>query len=1083
MRFLRRSFLVFSFFLAAYGANACQDQTPSVVQEPTKAKIEPGWLNVFSWRSIGPALMSGRIADIAIDPQRPNTWYVAIGSGGVFKTENAGTTWQPIFDHYGSYSIGCVALDPQHSTTVWVGTGENVGGRHIGFGDGVYVSTNGGKSFENRGLKDSGHISKIIVDPRDSQVVFVASQGHLWSGGGERGLFKTSDGGKTWRPVLTGGEYTGVTDLVMDPTNPDVLFAAKHQRQRTVWALLNTGPESGILKSTDGGETWRELKTGLPSEHLGKIGLGISAQDARIIYATIETPNRQGGFYRSTDGGESWTKMSDFVSGGTGPHYYQEIYIDPHRFDVIYHANPVLMRSVDGGKSWASAEGGTKHIDNHAIVFHPTDPDFVLAGTDGGVYRSFDFAKTWEFFANLPITQFYKIDVDYDQPFYNVIGGTQDNATQHGPSRTTNIHGIRNSDWIVPIGGDGHDNAMDPEDPNIFYCESQQGYLRRVDRRTGHSIDIRPRPGQGETDFRFNWDSPILISPHHNHRLYFASNFLHRSDDRGNSWKTISPDLSRGINRWTLPIMGRVWGIDAGFDVMAMSQYSNITSVSESPLVEGLLYVGTDDGLVHVSEDGGENWRKVENITGIPEFAFCNDIKADRHDADTVYACFDHHKTGDYRPYVVRSRDRGRTWELISSDLPERHLVWRIEQDHVEANLLFLGTEFGVFVSLNGGDNWLKMSNGMPTIPVRDLAIQKRENDLVAGTFGRGIYVLDDYSPLRELAKNGFAEREFHVFDLRTTPWYRPSSEYAFGERGFQGDSFFNASNPTFGAAFTIFVRDAFKSKRQQRQELESQATREKRDAEIPSWDALREEEDETAPKIFINIEDRVGKFVNRIECPTSRGIHRLHWDLTIQFPGSDGIRPMVAPGKYRAIAYRMHDGELTQLAGAVEFELTSIMEPSIEPVATQEARLAFQRELAELQKTQQRINARLNKLKGQLGEARRLVLKSQPKPNELLHKLRSVDLKVAELERRLNGDPLKSSRSVEDVPSISSRLGSLVWDVGGNLFDPTQTQRDQAQIGASDLAAAESALMELETNFWLPFRDALKELGIEVAD
>lgn len=1041
------------------------------------------WLQSFSWRGIGPALMSGRIADIAIDSTDPSIWYVAVGSGGVFKTDNAGTTWEPIFDHYGSYSIGCVTLDPSRSATVWVGTGENVGGRHVGYGDGVYVSHNGGKTFEHRGLKETGHISKILIDPRDSNVVWVAAQGPLWSAGGERGLYKSTDGGQTWRQVLAGGPYTGVTDVVMDPVHSDVLYAARHQRQRTVWALLNTGPESGIFKSTDGGETWRELKVGLPGDHKGKIGLGVSARDSAIVYATIELPNRTGGFYRSSDHGESWVRMSDFVSGGTGPHYYQEIYVDPHRFDVIYHANPALMRSVDGGRNWDNVEGRWKHVDNHAIVFHPRNKDFVLAGTDGGVYRSNDFARTWTFFGNLPITQFYKIDVDYDEPFYHVIGGTQDNSTQYGPVRTNNIHGIRNSDWIVPIGGDGHDNALDPVDPNIIYCESQQGYIRRVDRSTGVSIDIRPRPGKGEEDFRFNWDAPILISPHAHTRIYFGSNYLHRSDDRGDSWTTVSPDLSRGVDRWTLPMMGRVWGMDAGFDLMAMSRYGNITSISESPIVEGLLYVGTDDGLIQVSEDGGQNWRKIDKIYGLPEFAFCNDVKADRHDADTVYACFDHHKYGDYRPYVVRSRDRGRTWDSIVGDLPERHLVWRLEQDHVEPRLLFLGTEYGVFVSFNAGETWIKLRQGMPAIPVRDLAIQRRENDLLAGTFGRGIYVLDDYAALRQLVRREFAEREVHLFEVRPTPWYRQVDHFGFNaEKGFQGDDYFTAPNPPFGAALTVFVRDSHSTLRELRQAREAAALQDNRDAEIASWDALRAEADEEPTRLMIEITDAAGQLVNRVECPRNKGIHRVYWDLRRQYPGDSGFQPMVPPGTYRAQVIRLAGNTVVPVGDSVEFVLRSIVTSTLASV-DEDQLVSLQQRVAEIQRQLRLTQRRLSRLMEELSEAKRQLIAASPQPGPLYEQARAMELAIGHMQERLGGDTLKSSRAVDIVPGIAARAGGVARELANNPYAATTTQQQQIAIAAEALEELQAELELMFREQFVPWRDAVRQHGIGLDD
>ncbi|MCZ6508559.1 MAG: glycosyl hydrolase, partial [Acidobacteria bacterium] len=544
-------------------------------------------------RNIGPAMMSGRIADIVVHPQDESTWYVAVGSGNIFKTTNAGTTWTAIFDHEGSYSIGCITLDPRHPETVWVGTGENVGGRHVGYGDGVYKSTDGGESWTNMGLEKTEHIGNIVVHPTDSNTVYVAAQGPLWSAGGERGLYKTTDGGETWDLILSGGEYTGVNEVRLHPEDPSTLIAATHQRFRNVAALINGGPESAIHKSTDGGATWRKLTEGLPEGDMGKIGLAYSPQDSDVVYATIEATDDESGFYRSADGGESWDKRNDFISGGTGPHYYQEIFASPHKFDRVYQMNNSLRVTEDGGETFERVPEENKHGDNHALAFVASDPDYLLAGSDGGVYESWDLGQTWKFLANLPVTQFYKVAVDYDEPFYHIVGGTQDNSTQYGPSRTDNNAGIRSSDWEITVFADGHQPAIDPTDPNIVYSEWQEGSLIRWDRQTGEIIYIQPQPEKGEEQDRFNWDSPILISPHDPKTLFFASQRVWRSDDRGDSWTPISGDLSRGLDRLEQAMMGRVWSFDAIWDVSAMSKYATVTSLAQSPLDADLIYAGT----------------------------------------------------------------------------------------------------------------------------------------------------------------------------------------------------------------------------------------------------------------------------------------------------------------------------------------------------------------------------------------------------------------------------------------------------------------------------------------------------------
>jgi photosystem II stability/assembly factor-like uncharacterized protein len=1079
-----------SFVLCLFAPTFSLAQEASSTPKPDEKKADvsktamesrvPELLGSLKFRGIGPALMSGRIADIALDASNPNVWYVAAGSGGVWKTTNAGSTFTPIFDSQSSYSIGCVTIDPNRPDTVWVGTGENVGGRHIGFGDGIYRSNDGGKSFRNVGLAHSEHISKIVVDSSNSDTVYVAVQGPLWSPGGERGLFKTTDGGATWNNILSKGPYCGVTDIVIDPKNPSVIYAATHQRHRTVWALLNTGPESGIFKSTDAGATWKELTNGIPGGDKGKIALGVSPQDNNVVYASVETVNREGGFYRSTNAGESWEKRSSFVSGGTGPHYYQEIYLDPHRFDVIYHANDTLVRSLDGGKTFEPIERGSKHVDNHAVVFHPNDKDFLLVGCDGGVYRSNDFGATYSFFGNLPLTQFYKVDVDYDLPFYHVVGGTQDNNSQYGPVATRFVQGISNADWQITIGGDGHDNAIDPTDPNILYCESQQGMIARFDRKTGESISIRPQPAAGEEDLRFNWDSPILLSPHNPKRIYFGSKKLHRSDDRGDSWTTISPDLSKGQDRWKLPVMGRVWGIDAGYDLLAMSAYGNITSVSESPVVEGLLYVGTDDGLIQVSEDAGKSWRKVDRFFDVPEGAFVNDVKADRHDANTVYACLDHHKTGDYKPYLLKSTDRGRTWTSIASNLPDRHLVWRIEQDHVKANLLFLGTEFGVFTSLDAGGKWHKLSNGMPTIPVRDLAIQKRENDLVCATFGRGFYVLDDYSVLRELEPNAL-EKPAVVFPVRRSWWYRQADKLG-GRSGFQGDSFFTSDNPTYGAVMTVHLRDSFKSLKSTRKEAEQKAKKENKDAVVPSLEELEKEQNEPSPMRYVQITDESDAFVARVNLPNEKGLHRVAWDFRkAPLPGAR-FRPWAFPGKYKAIIIEWDGKESKKLSEAVTFVVEPLQTPTIPPVDRKDVE-EFQKALMAQQSRLTSVSRKLTRAGKMLDEAKGIVTNSMAEPATYLAEISAMQVEISAFEKSLFGSPILNDRFIEQIPTPANRLSTIMFSAFGSTHGPTKTHREQFEIAKKELSESLPKLEQFLNDRVNAFKKKLEGLGIELTN
>ena len=668
-------------------------------------KNESSLYSGLKFRSVGPAFMSGRIADIAINPDNENEWYVAVGSGGVWKTVNAGTTWQPLTDNQSFYSTGSITIDPNNTNTIWLGTGENVGGRHVGVGKGVFLSLDGGKTWKNKGLNKSEHISKIIVNKKNSNNVFVASQGPLWSSGGDRGLYKSIDGGESWSLVLSVNKWTGVTDVVVDPRDENIMYAATWQRHRNVAAYMGGGPGTKLFKSTDGGDSWRQLKTGLPTGKLGKIGLAISEINPDVLYAAIELERRKGAVYRTSNGGESWKKMSDTVSGATGPHYYQELVASPHHFDKIYLMDVRVQVSDDGGKTFYRMNEGNKHSDNHSMTFKKNDPNYLLVGTDGGIYESFDDTKSWKYVNNLPLTQFYKLAVDDSYPFYNIYGGTQDNNTQGGPSRTFRSNGIANSDWFVLLGGDGHQPATEPGNPNIVYAQSQQGNLHRVDRTTGEAVFIKPYSGLNEDFERFNWDSPILVSSHNPKRLYFGSQRVWKSYDRGDSWTPISKDLTKNQERLELPIMGKQQSWDSAWDVYAMSTYNTITSLSESILDQNILYAGTDDGLIHSTKDGGSSWTSitVDKLPGVPDSSFVNDIKADLHNDQVAYVALDNHKFGDYSPYLYKTSNGGKSWKPIINGLPEDTFVWRIVQDHIDPNLLFLASEYGLYFSNNQG--------------------------------------------------------------------------------------------------------------------------------------------------------------------------------------------------------------------------------------------------------------------------------------------------------------------------------------------------------------------------------------------
>lgn len=1066
---------------------------PHDEDDEQESSLSSGTFSGMKLRSIGPAFMSGRISDLVVHPEDQSTWFVAVGSGNIWKTVNSGTTWTPIFDDQGSYSIGCITLDPSNPDVIWVGTGENVGGRHVGYGDGVYRSMDGGKSWTNMGLKDTQHVGMIVVHPEDSNTVFVAAEGPLWSAGGERGLFRTTDGGASWEKILGGGEYTGVNEIHVDPRDPEVMYAVTQQRLRNVAALINGGPESGIHKSTDGGATWRELKNGIPGADKGRIGLAVSPIDPDYIYATIELAHREGGMYRSTDGGESWTKGADYISGGTGPHYYQEIFASPHQLDRVYQMDVRMHVTDDGGKTFYRVNETHKHSDNHALAFDLRDPNYLLSGTDGGIYESWDHGKTWKFTANLPITQFYKVAVDYDTPFYNVVGGTQDNATQHGPSRTDSVNGIRNSDWVITVFGDGHQPAIDPTNPDIIYSQWQQGNLVRHDRKTGEIVYIQPQPAEGEENDRFNWDAPILISPHDSKTLFHASQRLWRSDDRGDSWRAISGDLTRNIDRFTEPMMGRVWSYDALWDLYAMSKYSTITNVSQSPIDENLIYVGTDDGLIQVTEDGGVTWRKIDQLPGVPEFWFVNDIKADLHDADIVYVCVDNHKAGDFSPYVLMSPDRGRTWASLGDSLPDRHIVWRIVQDHVKPELLFLGTEFGVFFSVDRGQEWIELKGGVPNIPFRDLAIQTRENDLVGATFGRGFYILDDYAPLREVSAEAL-EEDMHLFSVRDAWWYVPRRTLgAGGGKAYQGDGYFSASNPPYGATFTYYLKESLQTRKQVRTEEEKDIKKAGGDTPTPGWDALREEQLEERPAIVLTVRDGNGSVVRRIEGPTSKGIHRVTWSLT--YPsvapwtgqgvgadsgpsnGRDGIRAI--PGTYTVHLGQRIDGELIDSGLSQSFDVVPLRDAATLEAVSPDDLLAFNRDFAELNRAVGGARRVLSETADRVAAIRVTLNRSTVEDAELSASVRGLARQISDMQLTLSGDSKRAFRNDPGPISISRRLSVVSIGTSSSLHGPTATHLESFNIARRAFAELRNELDQLVSEDLPALEERLEALDV----
>ncbi len=1020
----------------------------------------------LKFRSIGPAVASGRVMSIAVNPKNKVEYYVGVASGGVWKTVNDGTTWTPVFEKEGSYSIGWVELDPNDPAVVWVGTGESNSQRSVSYGDGIYRSDDGGKNWTNLGLKKSEHIGRVVIDPRDSKVVYVAAEGPLWGAGGDRGLYKTTDAGKTWKAVLTISENTGVVDVAMDPGNPDILYAAAYQRRRHVFTLIDGGPESAIYKSTDAGATWNKLKNGLPTVDMGRIGLAVSPADPNVVYATIEAADGKGGVFRSDDRGANWERRNEFDAGAM---YYARVVADPKNVDRIFVMNVTLRESLDGGKTLKKVEENNHHGDNHAIWIDPENTKHELLGSDGGMYETWDDAKAWQFKANLPTLQFYDVAVDNALPFYNVCGGTQDYFSWCGPSRTRNVNGIVNSDWFVTTGGDGFRSVVDPVDANTIYSESQYGVLVRYDKATGQELVLQPQEGKGEAALRWNWDSPIIISPHSHTRLYFAANKLFRSDDRGDTWKAISGDLTKQIDRNKLPVMGRVWEPDAVAKNASTSLYGNIVALAESPKKEGLIYVGTDDGLIQVTNDGGQSWTKSEKFPGIPDTTYVSRLAASWRDANVVYAAFDNHKNEDFKPYLLRSTDAGKTWTSIAGNLPENGSVLAFVEDPVNANLWFAGTEYGAFFTIDGGAHWVQLKGGLPTIAVRDMVIQAREGDLVIATFGRGFYVLDDLSALRQIKAESL-EQAAALFPVKDALLYIERHPLGGPKKGYQGESFFTADNPPYGAVFTTYAKEKLRTKKEKRHEAEKEAAKKNQPVNYPTNAELRAESEEAKPEVYFMVYDEAGEPIRRVEGSVEAGFQRTAWDLRYpavslkestedgeDFPPAASKGPLVVAGNYSVRMFQKAGGNVTELGSAQKFKVVADGAGGMSD-GDRKAQEEFMRKVARMyravsgaQHTAEEVETRLKAIRGALRET--------PAAERLYAAADAIEQTNRGILRALHGDSEMQKRNEAVPSSINDRVQAIMEGERFSLAKPTQSHLDDYNIAAAEFAEQLSKL------------------------
>ncbi|MBD3413836.1 MAG: glycosyl hydrolase [Candidatus Aminicenantes bacterium] len=1045
--------------------------------EQDTSLINAATLSGLKFRSIGPAFTSGRIADFAFNPKNPKEYYVGVASGHIWKTVNNGITWTPLFDNYGSYAIGCLAMDPNNPNVVWAGTGENNSQRALGYGDGVYKTENGGKTWKNMGLKKSRQIGKILIDPRDSDVVYVAAEGSVWGPGGDRGLYKTTDGGQTWEAVLTISEHTGVSDMVMDPRYPDIIYAASHQRRRHVFTKIDGGPETDIYKTIDSGKTWKKLTTGLPSGDMGAMGLAISPVNPDVVYAIIELPEGQGGFYRTTDRGASWEKMSAHVSNS--PQYYNEIFADPKDVNKVYSVETITQFTEDGGKTWQRLGNKYRHVDDHALWIDPKDTEHLIIGGDGGIYETFDSGQEWLFKCNLPVTQFYRVAVDRSFPFYFVYGGTQDNNSMGGPSRTLSSYGITNEDWFITNGGDGFWSAIDPENPHIVYAESQYGGLVRYDKKSGEQISIKPQPPSGEA-YRWNWNAPLIISPHSHKRLYFGANKLFRSDDYGNTWTVLGGDLTRQIDRNQLKVMGRIWPPEAVAKNASTSLYGTIVSLDESPVREDLMYLGTDDGLIQRTEDGGKSWTKMEKFPGVPLYTYVSDILASKHNENVVFACFDNRKRDDFKPYLLKSTDKGETWTSLSSNLPENGTVHTLEQDHINPDLLFAGTEFGAFTSLDGGKYWVPLKSGIPTISVRDMTIQKREDDLVLATFGRGFYILDNYAPLRIMDQETLKKEAF-IFPIKDALMFIQT-----GVKYGQGSTYFAGENPALGAVFTYYLKESIKTKKQERKAKEKQRREEGKPIQYPTFDQLREEDQEENPYLLFTITDSEGNEVRKIKAPPRKGIHRITWDF--RYPSTDPPRSaspiygsgggmLALPGEYTVSLGKWVNGDFTELAGPQSFQAVPLENTSL-PAEDREALFQFQKKVAELNRAVMGASQYLSDVSDRIDRIKVAISNTPDAPRELMKQARAIEDHLQKIRMAFYGDPSISRRSGNQPPSIVRRVRSVVYSHWSSTSAPTQTMKTQYQIAGQEFETQAAQLRDLVENRIQPLEKAMRDAG-----
>ena len=1024
-------------------------------------------LSGLSFRSIGPALTGGRVVALAVNPFDHSEYFVGAGHGSLWKTVNNGITFTPVFDNQKSYSIGAVTIDPSNPNVIWVGTGENDNQNNVIYGDGVYKSEDGGGTWNNMGIKNSYHIGGIVVDPKDPNIVYVAAYGSLRNAGGDRGIFKTTDGGKTWNNVLHISEYTGCYEVHMDPRYDNILYAVAHQRMRKLYTGVSGGPESGIYRSTDYGNTWDKMSKGLPSGDVGRIGLAISPVNPDFLFAIIEAA-KEGGVYKSTDRGVSWTKQSSYVSAY--PFYFQKLFCDTKDLDRLYSMDVFIKVSIDGGKTWKKLGEDKKHVDNHVLWIDPNDNKHMIDGCDGGVYDTYDQGQNWSFKSNIPIAEIYKVTTDNDTPFYNVYAGSQDNSSFGGPSRTINTGGITNQDWFYTNSGDGFETQVDWKDPNIIYALSQNGGLIRFDKKSGERLYIKPYDF-ADTAYRFDWDAALLISKFDHKRLYFGGNKLFRSNDRGDTWEVISPDLTRGVPKEMQNLMNRSWSIDELARKGTMAQTS---SIAESPLDENIIYTGSGDGLIYFTKNGGKTWTK-SSTPGLPEYARIAQIIASHFDTNIAYAACQNFIGGDFKPYLFKTTDGGKSWFLFNGNLPDKGSTYTIAEDNVDKNLLFIGTQFGVYFTDDGGKEWIQLKNGIPTECVMDLTIQRRENDLVVSTFGRGIYILDNYTPLRYLSKENL-NKVAYIFPVKDALMFIEASPFAFRGVGFQGSSFYAAPNPEFGAVFTYYIKNDFKSLKDIRRDKEKEEQKKGEDVKYPSYNTLLNEKEELKSFLLFTITDEQGNVIRKIKTEAHKGVNRIVWDfrydpfVPISLEPFDNSIPwnepdlgyMIVPGKYKVSLSKFEDGKFTELVPPQEFLCRQLNNTTL-PAADKIALDKFNKKVARLTRAVSAADAYRKSLDDKLEYLKKAVIESADVPDDLYNSIESIKKELDKFNRNLNGDPLLARYEGASPTSVKERVDLITSSLWTTTSAPTTTFIKSYEVASDQFGGLLNTLKSID--------------------